>query len=112
MPKSLNRTNRNARFQRGQRPTFRCEICTRMTRDTGTGVDHLCEDCFELAGLDNQINDDGDKPGSDGFQKMIAERDSRLAHIVKLGGNGEMVKASNTYLWPIRDCAVTRTFST
>jgi hypothetical protein len=82
-------------FKRGQNPTFKCVTCERNTRDTGQGVDHLCEDCFEIAGLDNMINDSG-KPVD---AATLKECTARLAKIKKLGGNVEHVKAANTYIW-------------
>lgn len=49
------------RFQRGS-GVFKCIICKRNTRYTGQGVDELCLECYELASLDNQYNDDGAGP--------------------------------------------------
>jgi hypothetical protein len=85
----------NRHFKRGEKPTFKCITCERNTRDTGQGVDHLCEDCFEIAGLDNQVNDSG-KPVD---KATLKECTARLAKITKLGGNAERVKAHNTYIW-------------
>jgi hypothetical protein len=82
-------------FKRGQNPTFKCVTCERNTRDTGQGVDHLCEDCFEIAGLDNQVNDSGEPV----TKAILQECTDRLAKIKKLGGNAERVKAANTYIW-------------
>jgi hypothetical protein len=82
-------------FKRGQNPTFKCVTCERNTRDTGQGVDHLCEDCFEIAGLDNQVNDSGEPVD----KATLKECTARLAKIKKLGGNVERVKAHNTYIW-------------
>lgn len=50
------------RFQKFGRGVFTCHCCKRQTRET-TG-DHgqldLCEDCFELAGIENSISDADD----------------------------------------------------
>jgi len=82
------------RFGMG-RPTFKCVTCHRMTRDTGQGVDHLCMECFEISGLDNQVNDSG-KPCP---PETLAECELYLAKIAKLGGNVERVKNVNEYIW-------------
>jgi hypothetical protein len=85
----------NRHFKRGAKPTFKCVTCERNTRDTGQGVDHLCEDCFEIAGLDNMINDSGEPVD----KATLKECNARLARITKLGGSSERVKAHNTYIW-------------
>ena len=77
-------------------PTFKCSICERMTRNTGQGVDHLCEDCFEIAGMDNHCNDCGETAEQAGYLK---ERESRLRHIQKLGGDISKVIEFNSYLF-------------
>src|SRR4051812_37203088 len=48
----------NSHFRRGQ-STFTCNCCKRLTRDTGVqsiGPD-LCPQCYELAGLENCVQD-------------------------------------------------------
>lgn len=82
--------------------TFVCHVCERRTRDTGQGVDHLCEDCYEIAGIDNSINDNGFRPGAPEFEEYRPELERRLAHIAKLGGNVEMVKRANDFCWPVQ----------
>jgi hypothetical protein len=55
---------RNSRFQRGT-GVYQCQACKRSTRATG-GDNHqvgLCEECYEIAGLENAINDHGDPNG-------------------------------------------------
>lgn len=74
---------------------FKCITCERMTRDTGQAVNHLCEDCFEIAGLDNQVNDSGEPCPAN----VLAECNGRLQTIAKRGGNVENVKATNTFIW-------------
>jgi hypothetical protein len=87
-------------FRRGRGPTtFQCQVCERMTRDTGQGVDHLCEQCFDIAGLDNMVNDNGYKPGEPSFDSARRECDALLERAVKLGSNGDLIKKSNTYIW-------------
>jgi hypothetical protein len=87
-------------FRRGRGPTtFQCQVCERMTRDTGQGVDHLCEQCFEIAGLDNMVNDNGYQPGTPDFDNARRECDALLDKAVRLGSNGDHIKKSNTYIW-------------
>jgi hypothetical protein len=50
--------NRNARFGRGS-GVYTCRTCGRKTRQTG-GDNHsvgLCEECYEIAGLENSLAD-------------------------------------------------------
>lgn len=86
------------RFKRHQKPTFICTVCKRRTRHTGQDVDHLCADCFELAGLDNQCNDDGVTPAQIG-PGAVAEIARRVAHIKKLGGDVAAVRSANRFLF-------------
>ena len=68
-------------FQRqfgGRSVTFVCQVCDRRTRDTGQGVDHLCEQCFDIAGLDNEVNDDGLQPGMPRYESIRAECEALL----------------------------------
>lgn len=53
--------SKNSRFQRGS-GVFTCVCCTRKTRATG-GDNHdlqLCEECYEMAGIENAILDGND----------------------------------------------------
>lgn len=94
MPKS------NSHF--GSRaPTFTCATCDRRTRNTGQDSDSLCADCYEIAGIDNTINDCGFKPGMPEFDEYLAELTRRLAHIEKLGGDVVKVKACNGFCFPV-----------
>lgn len=50
-----------SRFARGS-GVYKCRCCERMTRATGRGDNehvHLCADCFDLAGEDNHLSDNG-----------------------------------------------------
>jgi hypothetical protein len=84
-------------FNRHQTPTFKCMTCERMTRDTGQGVDHLCMECFNIAGLDNQVNDSGEPC----TPEILAECNHMLKIIEKRGGNIEKVREFNEYIWPV-----------
>ena len=46
------------RFYRGS-TTFPCNVCGRITRDTGVQSigNKICPQCFELAGIENDISD-------------------------------------------------------
>lgn len=84
-----------ARFTRGS-STYNCGICGRLTRQSHQGDNHLCMQCYDIAGIDNQINDDGRAP-------TMAERqelDQLLAQIVAKGGDGEAVRDNNGYAFP------------
>jgi hypothetical protein len=87
----------NNRFSgRFGKPTFKCQCCLRTTRETGQGVDHLCEDCWEIAGIDNSINDScGERSPKD-----FPELEERLKHVQKLRGDVERVKNLNEYAFP------------
>lgn len=43
-------------FSKGS-ATFHCHVCNRLTRDTqGTNVE-LCAECYEVAGIENELSD-------------------------------------------------------
>lgn len=48
------------KFQRGE-TTYTCQSCKKLTRNTGGDEKNcrLCLDCYELAGLDNYLSDNG-----------------------------------------------------
>jgi|SRR5580692_2183686 hypothetical protein len=85
-----------AKFTRGQ-SVFLCHICGRSTRDTGdNGQCELCPQCYEIAGWDNQFNDDVRLPTADEATSLACLLDT----IRKLGGNAERVKEHNEYAFP------------
>lgn len=86
---------RNAFFKHGS-AVFTCTVCKRATRDTGDGVNHLCHQCYELAGLDNTVNDDGRAPTA----REATERDALLAEIAAKGGDVQRVIDANDFLFP------------
>lgn len=52
-------TKKNSRFERGT-GCYACRVCTRKTRSTGRGDNEmvqLCVECYEVAGIENQIAD-------------------------------------------------------
>ena len=57
--------NQKNRIQRGS-GIYACTNCKRLTRSTGNGDNvHVlsCEQCYEMAGIENQIADEGDDNG-------------------------------------------------
>lgn len=78
--------------------TYRCGCCngrTRIVSRDAASLD-LCEQCYDLAGWDNQFNDDGTAPN--GSQLCVFE--SMLAIIAaRDGADAEAVKRSNPYIW-------------
>jgi len=89
---------RRARFTRGA-PLFKCNVCHRLTRNPDHSGTMLCAECYELAGLDNYVNDNGMVLDA----KIVAERDALFADAVKHGGDGERIKKCCDYLWPDED---------
>jgi hypothetical protein len=52
-------------FQRGS-AVYKCNVCKRSTRNTGDeGNCRLCAECYELAGIENEISDNGPLPTED-----------------------------------------------
>jgi hypothetical protein len=82
-------------FTRGH-TTFKCQVCTRLTRETHGNGTECCPQCFEIAGLDNQVNDSGEPLPAD----VLADCESYLKEIIAKGGNGAEVKRCNTFIWP------------
>jgi hypothetical protein len=85
----------NSHFRRG-RSTFTCGICGRRTRDAGQAIgSECCLKCYELAGLDNTVND-----GCAPLAEVIPERDALLAKAVRQGSNEVRIKREFTYIFP------------
>jgi hypothetical protein len=66
------------RFERGS-GCYSCSCCQRLTRSTGRGDNEncgLCEECFEVGGIENEI--------ADGHYRSDAERAEWEAQIEKL----------------------------
>lgn len=63
---------------------YSCEICTRMTRDTGVGSIgcRMCPNCWEIAGFYNEMTD----YGVDAIAEAHDVIRSHLANIVAKGG--------------------------
>lgn len=83
-------------FQRGGRGVYKCAICERSTREAGQGNDRLCPECWELAGFQNVILDEG-KEALAGIKENV---DYEFNSAVKKGGNAALLRASFPELFP------------
>jgi hypothetical protein len=83
-------------FTRGA-PLFKCHVCRRLTRNPDHSGTMLCAQCYEIAGLDNHVNDNS--VVGDELAKIVAECDGYLAEIGAKGGNVERVKNLNGFIW-------------
>lgn len=49
-----------ARFQRHGLGVFTCRVCERKARESrNPGAGDICDQCFELAGIENTLSDNG-----------------------------------------------------
>jgi hypothetical protein len=73
------------KFYRGS-AVFKCNVCGRGTRDTGvqSAGNKICPQCFELAGIENEIND-----GHSTLEECIIEIVSLVREVKEKGGNVE-----------------------
>lgn len=92
-------TNRSRFRNFGNGAVFKCNTCGRSCRVVDQGSAGCCSECFEIAGIDNYVNDNGLKPGDAEHTNSLAECNALLEAIVKKGGNAEAVKNSNSYIW-------------
>jgi len=56
---------------------YQCTCCKRLTRDDGHGDSvhcRLCTECYELAGLENTISDEGSTPELEAEVRELKER--------------------------------------
>lgn len=91
---------RNRFRNMGNGSVFNCAVCGRRTRENDTGGTGLCYECYEIAGLDNTVNDNAYGPGTEDYKAAREECDRLLAIAVKRGGDGARIKALNEYIWP------------
>lgn len=85
--------------------TFKCTVCDRNTRDSGQGVEHLCFECYEIAGLDNTANDEGYAHGTPEHKGIMQVVQPLFDKAVKLGSNGRKIMEANDYLWTAEEAA-------
>ena len=95
----MKRRSAHSNFGRGG--TYKCHVCRRLTRATGAQAlgSELCPECWELAGLDNEVNDNGLDLSLPDMHRLVEERDRLLAAAVKKGGDEARIKGCNDYLW-------------
>lgn len=76
----------NSRFQQGS-GVYKCGCCGRKTRATGDDSDGvgLCSDCYEMAGIENQISDGG-YDGPEALAVLVAEVERLKDVIISKGG--------------------------
>ena len=71
------------RFTKGS-GCYICNSCGLKTRSTGdNGQCHLCENCYDLAGFDNRVSDDGIESLTEG---NIADIRNMAANLIQRGG--------------------------
>lgn len=82
-------------FHRGS-AVYNCGTCGRGTRATGVQAvgSELCPQCWDIAGIDNQINDDGRSGPNEGEASEVS---ALLKQIVSKGGNEQAVRDCNGY---------------
>lgn len=71
-------------FVKGGGTVYSCRVCGRLTRPTGTGDNdgvQLCVECYDLAGEENSMNDNGEFYGKP--ENILAD----IAQIVSKGGD-------------------------
>lgn len=86
----------NSHFRRGS-SVYTCNLCGVRTRETGHGESgcELCKDCFELCGIDNELNDDN---------RIAEHRETilishHLSNIASKGGSIDKVRAFCRFLY-------------
>ena len=70
-------------FRKGE-TTYTCQCCKKLTRNTGGDEIHcrLCEDCYELAGIENYLTDNGEKSTMDEYGDEIKSRLTRRPELI------------------------------
>lgn len=77
-------------FQRRGRGVFKCCTCNRSTRQTGeTGDSECCSQCYDLAGWENHISDNGLEDVSERDRACIREAWNAA---IKAGGCAESMR--------------------
>lgn len=84
---------RHNHFQRFGRGVFNCDTCGRSTREAGQGNDHLCPQCWELAGWENSVLD------GESVESVAKVRDQYVASAVAKGGDFAKIRRHFATLW-------------
>ena len=73
-------------FTKRDGATFKCDVCSRLTRHTGAQAmgSELCPLCWDLAGFENELSDNGGQPHDEHTLPAIR---GLLAELAKRGGN-------------------------
>lgn len=79
------------RFARGS-GVYTCRVCHRRTRDTqGEAGCELCRNCYNLGGLENQVNDSADRRAEAGL--VADEVASEISDLERRGGDASHWRA-------------------
>lgn len=88
-----NKCNARTRFQRGANNVYDCGVCHRTTRGAGDAFNvRLCGECFELAGIDNTISDNGIEYATE--NGWVADAQAQLKKLAAHGVDVQRVWAS------------------
>lgn len=82
---------RTTTFTRGS-GCYECRSCGRRTRDDGGGDSvhvRLCWQCYEIAGLENELSDNRSSMTAEEIAQTEAQIKRRQDEIVRLGGKLE-----------------------
>jgi hypothetical protein len=80
-------------FNRFNKRNLTCGVCGRKFNEHV--MDHLCAECYEIASIDNMVNDSG---GTEWTADYALEVGKYLAAIAKKGGDVEQVKLQNDFI--------------
>ncbi|QIG69493.1 hypothetical protein EVC17_010 [Rhizobium phage RHph_Y1_1] len=81
------------KFRKGA-STFVCECCGHHTRETGQALGaKICYACFELAGLENMLSDDGEEQ----FAKVGADEVKSWMNEIRKRSEAEFERAKESF---------------
>lgn len=73
---------------------FSCQVCGRRTRITTQSNDNICQECYDLAGLENELSDNG--------KTDLDEANRLLADAVHKGGDEARIRADFPTLFKVK----------
>jgi len=88
-----NRNHEETTMYRFNKRNLKCSICGRGFNEHC--VDHLCVECYELASIDNMVNDSGGDEWNAGVALQCGQL---LAAIAKKGGDVAAARDSNDFI--------------